>query len=613
MKSLLGGFALLLCLPTGHAQNIEGQIIASQYGSWQVQGMQPDTYAFTPTSCRVQGGASFFDAFSAGTSVKIVDGNPALTEIVTPTVVIENNATCSISITPQFHHDLPFYITSATGGLQEAINANRESPGANTIILNNAWYQLGGSASVIAQAKGTTELGLVDVTTVPSNWYEWNGTQYVLVPIAPSEYVSQVVAGQDITISPSSGTGVVTINASGGVTSVFGRTGTVTAQTGDYNCLMVTDCESQAGTFWDGSFTNGINSTDATASITLANGTLPSWGYFWVDSEWMGFSDVSSMGAGVYSVTLTRGVHGTAAQSHAAGAALTPELFQMSALSQANNLWVGADPSPFLSIDCPFYTANVSLSVDCGNFGIDNNGSLTTDQNAYFTGEVYLGWSSGAENLDYSMPMAHSYEIVQNNYPNAVSSQVSFINGFPESVKSVQTTAPAPVLQRYFVPSGSTTYTYYVGGTGELGGNIVGMTASITDLAASGWTTPNDYIAIYGVVPGATSWYVCRTSGGPNQGIIASGTGAYTQNVVDSYTSASAACPGATTTEPAHTCTNGLQYCQLSGTVTSPPLACSSTAPVPTNGWDYVDVAATEAPSHYHCYQGATTWTALSY
>ena len=70
-------FALpfLLCSAGVQAQNIEGQIIASQYGRWKVPGYAPNTYSsFAPDSCRVQGGASFFFAFSVGTPITIVDG-----------------------------------------------------------------------------------------------------------------------------------------------------------------------------------------------------------------------------------------------------------------------------------------------------------------------------------------------------------------------------------------------------------------------------------------------------------------------------------------------------------------------------------------------------------
>ncbi|HEV2275629.1 MAG TPA: hypothetical protein VGR96_15765 [Acidobacteriaceae bacterium] len=165
-----------------NGQNVEGQIIAAQYGEWRVQGYAPDTYKnFVPTSCRVQGGASFFAAFAAGSPVKIVDGNPSRTEVVVPTTAISNNSECSITISPANHHEVPFYLTSATGGLQEAINANLAMPGTNTIILNNEWYRLGGSAATIASVQGSANLGLVDVTQVPTVWYHWNGTRYAAV------------------------------------------------------------------------------------------------------------------------------------------------------------------------------------------------------------------------------------------------------------------------------------------------------------------------------------------------------------------------------------------------------------------------------------------------
>ena len=110
------------------AQNIEGQIIASQYGKWRVPGYSANTYTFAPDSCRVQGGASFFFAFTTGTPITIVDANPSLTETLTPTASVDSNVTCSISIAPVNNHQLPFYVTSATGGLQEALNQNFANP-----------------------------------------------------------------------------------------------------------------------------------------------------------------------------------------------------------------------------------------------------------------------------------------------------------------------------------------------------------------------------------------------------------------------------------------------------------------------------------------------------
>lgn len=170
-----------LCAPSA-AQNVEGQIVASQYATWKVSGYAPDTYSgFAPAACRVQGGASFFPAFSMGTAIRIVDSNPRLSEVVTPSAVVDDGSACSVTIHPAHHHQTPFYFTSATAGLQEAINANIAIPGPNTIVLTNQWYQLGGSAAVIASVHGAASLGLVDVTQVPTKWYQWNGSAYVAV------------------------------------------------------------------------------------------------------------------------------------------------------------------------------------------------------------------------------------------------------------------------------------------------------------------------------------------------------------------------------------------------------------------------------------------------
>jgi hypothetical protein len=180
-KTLLAFLAIACSCLHLQAQNVEGQIIAAQYGTWTVQGFAPNTYSFSPTACRVAGGNSFFFPFSAGTPIRIFDGSPALSETVVVTSYVDTNSSCAISIAPVNNHQLPWYIGSATGGLQEAINANLTTPAANTIVLTAAWYQSLAAvnttaAAVIAAVKGSTQLGLVDVTTVPSTFYSWNGT-----------------------------------------------------------------------------------------------------------------------------------------------------------------------------------------------------------------------------------------------------------------------------------------------------------------------------------------------------------------------------------------------------------------------------------------------------
>src|ERR1700744_818307 len=112
MKKLLLLFPFLFCCAGVQAQNIEGQIIASEYGKWKVPGYAANTYSsFAPDSCRVQGGASFFPAFTVSTPVELVDAQPSLTEVVVPTNTVETNVTCSVTIAPVNDHQLPFYFT----------------------------------------------------------------------------------------------------------------------------------------------------------------------------------------------------------------------------------------------------------------------------------------------------------------------------------------------------------------------------------------------------------------------------------------------------------------------------------------------------------------------
>src|SRR3984957_19058744 len=186
MKKLLLLLPFLMCCAGVQAQNIEGQIIASQYGRWKVPGDAPNTYSsFAPDSCRVQGGASFFFAFTVGTPITIGGGDPSMNETLTPTSTVESNVSCAVTIAPINSHQVPFYLASATGGLQEALNQNLTTPQTNTIILDSAFYELVGgptnAAAVIAATQGSIKLGLMDITQVPTVWYQWNGTQYVKV------------------------------------------------------------------------------------------------------------------------------------------------------------------------------------------------------------------------------------------------------------------------------------------------------------------------------------------------------------------------------------------------------------------------------------------------
>ena len=150
-KILLAVLALVACDPRAQAQSA-GQIIAAQYGEFRVTGSTIGGFSFPPATCQVSGGGQNFAAFSAGTPIKIVDSNPNLTEVATPSSVYIG--VCSVNMTTAYSHAPPFYLTSGTGGLQEAINANQTTNGPNTILLNAEWYKLiapGNAASIVIE------------------------------------------------------------------------------------------------------------------------------------------------------------------------------------------------------------------------------------------------------------------------------------------------------------------------------------------------------------------------------------------------------------------------------------------------------------------------------
>ena len=167
---------------------------ASDYGQWVIASQTPQTYIWTGANfCQIpkQGGSTFF-AFNVGTGVFIRDAlTPTHNEVVSPTAVISTSSSCGFEGSPAYPHTT-FSVLSATGGLQEALNVldSGTQPVATAVILNRNWYALltglpgyttGTPAAIIAAAKGSTTVNLVDTTTAPWTFYGWNGVQYVVV------------------------------------------------------------------------------------------------------------------------------------------------------------------------------------------------------------------------------------------------------------------------------------------------------------------------------------------------------------------------------------------------------------------------------------------------
>jgi hypothetical protein len=577
MKKLLA--LLILVVPAiAQAQNIEGQIIASQYGHWQVAGYAPDTYTFAPTACRVQGGSSFFPAFTVGTPVRIVDGNPLYDETVTPTNVVLNNTTCTISIHPAFHHNLPFYLTSATGGLQEAINANATNPDTNTIILNNAWYQLGGTSSMIASVRGFAQLGLIDITTVPSDWYQWNGANYILVPVLET------------------------------VSSVFGRTGAVTAQTGDYTCDQVSNCWDSPSTFFSTTIAAAVAPTDQ--SITLASPPASSHGWLYVDSEWIYYNAVD--GNVIAIPAGGRGLFATNPASHSVGAQVVGAIQVIGNSTGAPFVVAGSAAAGYVvGINNPFpnsINATTVMEINQGSneTTFDQEGWIHQgDPDAYglntWRDPVFVG-TFDLDLFPTGSVITSTGNIFEMNVPQQLNNQLGVGAGIAGKVEAVQAaTIGAAIVKANFVPSGSTTWSYVCAGKDTDGNWIPGTPVSATNLAASFPPgPPYGYVAVAcPYAAGVATYYVYRTAGGAASGLVASGSGpAFAATDLGGALDGSS--PPAANGNVPGLCVNGEQFCILSGSSATPPISCTAAQ----EGWEYHDVAATP-PAVYFCESAA--------
>lgn len=269
MKKLLSFLAVAICCARVQAQNIEGQIIASQFGAYQVHGTATGSLQFEPASCQVTGGGKNFAAFTTGVPLKIVDSSPALDEVATPSSV--NITACTVSMATTYIHATPFYVTSGTGGLQEAlINGRTKQGGPNTVILDADWYtQVAPSnpVTVIAAVHGSTSLGLVDVTTVPYTVYQWTGSAYTVVP-----YSSGNLPG---------GTGVVKVNGGTGALATPGTdyvipSGSITGNAGTASNLLGTPALPNGVTATTGTVGENDNRLATNAQVFASrNGSIP--------------------------------------------------------------------------------------------------------------------------------------------------------------------------------------------------------------------------------------------------------------------------------------------------------------------------------------------------
>lgn len=173
MRKLLGLFAVaLLGLPLAVAQNQEGQILVSQFATWQLQGTQAlaaGSNTVVPFGACVSSAGKFsFVELSNSAPVRIVDpANPALDETLTPSNVVVSAQNCTATLAPANAHPLPYYLVSGSAGLDEAINATSLSGQQNTALLTQVFWANGGTSAIVAGATANANLALVDVTQAP--------------------------------------------------------------------------------------------------------------------------------------------------------------------------------------------------------------------------------------------------------------------------------------------------------------------------------------------------------------------------------------------------------------------------------------------------------------
>ncbi len=212
---------------------------AIDYATSNLQGQGPNTYTWNlastgPGSCYTNPNTAAPPFFAFGPTASpfpefIRDSNPSDNEVVTPSSTSLTGATCSFSASTTYSHST-FWVSSGTGGLDEALYANLKSPYPVTIFLDSAWKNyiaalpgsetLGKELAAIPSAFGSANLSIVDTTTSPWTTYAWNGAAYS----APGGGTPVAALGAAAGTSP---TGLIATGPGSGVTVSF-TSGTAT-------------------------------------------------------------------------------------------------------------------------------------------------------------------------------------------------------------------------------------------------------------------------------------------------------------------------------------------------------------------------------------------------
>ena len=299
-----------------------------------------------------------------------INRNASNAETITPGPIANcfpNSLTCMLSATFSFKHIAGESIQSGTFGLQEALNI-AVATGSGTVLIDASWQGPSGTSLILA-AKGASTVMIQDNRN-PSGatFYQWNGSAYA-----------------------ATGGG----GGSGTVTSVFGRTPVVTAQTGDYTCSQVTGCPTTLVPSLNGqtgaqSILAGANITvtpNGTNGVTIAaaggagSGSVASASAFQVGSYPSSGTTISG-GAGLYAASssmngsqltsLFAGLSGTNSVIIPAG---TPQALYSSNGQVPYDLRLGASWFQMPGIACDGTQTAVNIQITSGS-NTSNTGAL---------------------------------------------------------------------------------------------------------------------------------------------------------------------------------------------------------------------------------------------
>jgi hypothetical protein len=261
---------------------------ASAFGAWAIQGQSPNTYTFQGRSiCNQSAQNTPFFAFNTNAPVWIADQTTSNSEVVTPSAIVQTAGSCGVSVSPSNQH-YTFSLKSATGGLQEAINALGGASSVPALVqLDRNFYayanQVPGTsaAAIITAAKGNIGVMLQDITTVPYVNYVWNGTTYGNSTWVNTKPVptTGAAAGTSPTIT-SVGTalgGTVTVTT--GTSTTTGTLFILTSAANTVTYLPTCNIGNPAGTFTTFTVAGSLSGSQGVCTITATSAPTASTTY----------------------------------------------------------------------------------------------------------------------------------------------------------------------------------------------------------------------------------------------------------------------------------------------------------------------------------------------